>query len=89
MDYGLRLSCLVYYVSPTNTQTHKGLYRHQCPLHTEGVAIYSPCTPKALSLGVECQILGVKISAHVIPMCQWHAHSKRLDPALRKHDVLF
>ena len=46
----------------------------------------SPCTSKALSLGVERQILGVKISANVIPM--WHAHSKRLDAAVRKHGVL-
>ena len=46
----------------------------------------SPCTPKALSLGVERQILGVKINTLFIHM--WHAYSKRLDAALKKHDAL-
>ena len=46
----------------------------------------SPCTPKALSPGVERQILGVKISAHAIHM--WHAHNKRLDVAFKIHNAL-
>ena len=46
----------------------------------------SPCTPEALLLCVERQILGVKISSLLIHM--WHAHSKRLDAALRKHYAL-
>ena len=46
----------------------------------------SPCTPKALSPGVERQILGVKISARVIQL--WHAHCKRLDAAFKIHNAL-
>ena len=46
----------------------------------------SPCTPKALSPGVERQIIGVKISARVIQL--WHAHCKRLDAAFKIHNSL-
>ena len=46
----------------------------------------SPCTPKALSPGVERQILGVKISARVIQL--WHAHCKRLNAAFKIHNAL-
>ena len=50
--------------------------RHHCQ---------APRTKKALSFDVERQILGVKISALVIHM--WHAHSKRLDAALKTHNA--
>ena len=43
----------------------------------------SPCTPKALSLGVERHILGLKITTLFIHM--WHAHCKQLDAELMKH----
>ena len=46
----------------------------------------STYTPDALSLGVERQIIGLKISALVIHM--WHAHSKRLDAAFKIHNTL-
>ena len=49
---------------------------HACPTNSK-----SPCTPKTLSLGVERQILGVKIITLVIHMR--HAHCKRLDAALK------
>ena len=39
----------------------------------------SPCTPKALSLGVERQILGVKL-AHLLSICGMHTGS---DPTRR------
>ena len=44
------------------------------------------CTPKTLLPGFEPQILGVKISTLFIYM--WHAHCKRIDTALRKHNTL-
>ena len=46
----------------------------------------SPCTPKALSPGVERQILGVKINSRAIQL--WHAHCKRLDAAFKIHNAL-
>ena len=46
----------------------------------------SPCTPMAMSLGIELKILGVKISSLFFHM--WHAQCKRLDAALRKHGAL-
>ena len=49
---------------------------HACPTNSK-----SPRTPKTLSLGVERQILGVKMSTLLIHM--WHAHCKRLDAALK------
>ena len=48
--------------------------------------LLSLCTPKALSLGVERQILGVQISALVIHM--WHAHIKGLEAAFKIHNAL-
>ena len=41
------------------------------------------CCPEAF---VERQILGVKISAHVIQL--WHAHCKRLDAPFKIHNAL-
>ena len=49
----------------------------------------SPCTPKALSISVERQILGVKL-AHCLSICGMHTASDatRRDAALRKHYAL-
>ena len=52
----------------------------------ESIEINSSCTLKALSPGVERQILVVKISARVIQL--WHAHCKRLDAAFKIHNAL-
>ena len=46
----------------------------------------TPFTPKALSPGVERQILGVKISARVIQL--WRAHCERLDAAFKIQNAL-
>ena len=74
------LETLIYSITTHQEATHDTLKVWQC--HKSN----SPCIPNALSPGVEHQILGIKISAHVIQL--WHVHCKRLNAAVKIHNAL-
>ena len=67
----------IMYRSRLKVRSHQARQRQSDGVSTSKYTYKSPCTPKALSLSVERQILGVKIKTLFIHM--WHAHCKQPD----------